>query len=126
MTDKKNIFCKFVILACFISACNRQEKFDKNKWNEQADPVFPPACRNYMIKDLTTTHKLVGLKYDQIIKLLGEANFKDSNSVAYDIEEDYGVGIDPVYTKVLDFYFSKDSVITSFKVQEWKHGKLLQ
>ena len=73
-----------------------------------------------MLKDLTTEHKLVGLKYSQLIELLGEPNFNDSSSLAYKIIEDYGHDIDPVYTKNLDFTFLKDSTITSFKVYEWK------
>ena len=73
-----------------------------------------------MLKHLTTNYKLVGLKYGEIIKLLGEPNFSDSVSFAYKVVEDYGSNIDPVYTKNLDLKFDKDSVITSLKIAEWK------
>jgi hypothetical protein len=92
------------------------------KWDEQPDLAFTPPYREKMLKDLTTNHKLVGLKYSEIINLLGAPNFHDgaSASFGYDIIIDYGSDIDPVYTKTLDFTFSEDSVITSFKVNEWK------
>ena len=116
------IILQFVVLFFFIPSCNsiQQIKFDKVKWNERTDPAFPPPYRSKMLKDLTTEHKLVGLKYSQLIELLGEPNFNDSSSLAYKIIEDYGHDIDPVYTKNLDFTFLKDSTITSFKVYEWK------
>ncbi len=112
----------FVGLSFLMFSCsdNKQVKFDKNKWNERADPAFPPPYRSKMIQDLTTNHKLVGLKYSQLIELLGEPNFNDSTSLVYTIIVDYGHDIDPVYTKNLDFTFSKDSILTSFKVDEWK------
>lgn len=106
----------------FLLSCNNNEriKFDKNKWNQQTDPLFPPSYRPMMLTDLTTSHKLVGLKYSQLIELLGTPDFKDSSSLSYKIEVDYKHDIDPVYTKDLDFTFSKDSTITSFKVNEWR------
>ena|ERR1700694_2529625 len=108
------------ILAISCSNSSKEIKFDKSKWNEQTDPLFPSTYRSKMITDLTTNHKLVGLKYDQLIQLLGIPDNKDSNSLSYKIIVDYGHDIDPVYTKDLDFTFSKDSVITSYKVNEWK------
>ena len=110
-------------LVFLFSSCSNEEKFNKEKWNERTDPAFPPPYRKTMLKDLTTNHKLVGLKYSQLIELLGEPNFNNTNSLAYKVIEDYGHDIDPVYTKNLDFTFSKDSVITSFKVDEWKKGQ---
>ena len=71
-----------------------------------------------MLSDLITNHKLIGLKYSQIVELLGEPDFKDS--LCYSIIVDYGTNIDPVYTKNLNFTFSMDSIITSFNVQDWK------
>ena len=116
------IIILFVELS-FLLACNnmnRQMKFDKIKWKEKTDPAFPSPYRDKMLKDLLANQKLVGLKYTQLTDLLGEPNFNDSSSLSYKIIVDYGYGIDPVYTKDLDFTFSKDSVIISFKVNEWK------
>ena len=82
------------------------------------DMEFP--YRNKMLKDLTTNYKLVGLKRNEIINILGEPNSTDSISFAYNVIEDYGGDIDPVYTKDLDFKFDHDSLITSFKITELK------
>ena len=68
--------------------------------------------RQKMLTDLTTNYKLTGLKYSQLIDLLGIPDSKDSSSLSYKIIVDYGNDIDPVYAKNLDFTFSKDSVIT--------------
>lgn len=127
MIIRKNINFVLLILQFFIfvflSSCDgskKQIKFDKNKWNEQADPLFPSSFRSQMLTDLTTSYKLKGLKYSELIELLGVPDAKDSSSLSYKIMVDYERDIDPVYTKNLDFSFSKDSVVTSFKVNEWK------
>jgi hypothetical protein len=121
MLDTKfgSIALHFIVLI-FVTSCNKQIKFDKDKWRENIDPAFPSPYRNKMLKDLTANYKLVGLKYSELINLLGEPNFNDSTSLGYDVIKDYGHDIDPVYTKNLDFIFSKNSVITSFKIIEWR------
>jgi len=112
--------CLFLIALIGLFSCKdfKQIKFDKSKWRTRDDMEFP--YRNKMLKDLTTNYKLVGLKHSEIIELLGDPNFSDSSSFAYQVIEDYGSDIDPVYTKNLDFEFSKDSIITAFKIEEWK------
>lgn len=112
-----------VFLIIFFCSCNSGDnelKFDKVKWNQQDDPAFTPPYRKKMIKDLTTNHKLQGISYKELVGLLGIPDFKDSNSLFYKIIEDYGRDIDPIYTKDLIFTFSKDSIITSYKIAEWK------
>lgn len=95
-------------------------KFDKDRWNEQTDPIFPSSYRPKMLEDLTTNHQLIGLSYRQLTARLGQPDHKDSSLVSYKIVVDYGSDIDPVYTKTLKFSYSKDSSITSFNVVEWK------
>jgi hypothetical protein len=103
-----------------LAACNRDLKFDKAKWNEQQDPAFPSPYRTGMLADLTAHYKLKGIKYADLVQLLGDPDLKDSSSLGYKIVEEYGRDIDPVYTRNLEFTFSKDSVITSFEVHEWR------
>ena len=116
----KNIDSLLFIALIGLFSCKDfgQIKFDKGKWISKDDMEFP--YRNKMLKDLTTNYKLVGLKHSEIINLLGEPNYSDSSSFAYQVIEDYGSDIDPVYTKNLDFEFNKDSIITAFKIAEWK------
>jgi len=74
-----------------------------------------------MLKDLTTNYKLIGMKYSDLIDLLGSPDFIDtSNSIiTYEITLHYDM-IDPDYGKDLDFKLNKDSTIKSFKIREWK------
>lgn len=110
-----------VILAIMLLSCNRQSSFDKTKWVMGGNMEFP--YRNSMLKDLTTNYKLVGLKYSELIVLLGQPQYNSStSSLGYEIDTHYDV-IDPIYNKKLEFTFSKDSIITSFKVNEWKKGQ---
>ncbi len=112
----------FVIIVIWGFSCRgiTEEKFDKAKWNYYEDPAFPPSHRKKMIKDLTTNYKLSGMSYSELVALLGKPNFRDSLFVGYEADVDYGRDIDPVYIKNLLFTLSKDSIITSFRVHEWK------
>ncbi|WP_118976528.1 hypothetical protein [Taibaiella koreensis] len=73
-----------------------------------------------MLDDLMKNHKLIGLKYNQLIDSLGEPNYLEDSIISYRITEDYGSDIDPVYVKTLQFSISRDSIVTSFKIKEWK------
>ncbi|MDQ6762932.1 MAG: hypothetical protein M3015_09945 [Bacteroidota bacterium] len=116
------LFRNLLFFVGFLGLCSckdfGQTRFQKIKWMEKDDIEFP--YRKKMLNDLITNYKLAGRKKDEIINLLGEPNYSDSNSFAYKIIEDYGFDIDPVYTKNLDFQFAEDSTITSFKIEEWK------
>jgi hypothetical protein len=112
----------FILLtAVLIWSCNQSMTFDSAKWKTKDDMEY--TYRDKMLNDLTKNHKLVGLHYTQIIELLGIPQYEDSSGIAYKILYDYGRDIDPVYTKYLDFSLSKDSFVTSFKIDEWKKGQ---
>lgn len=61
-----------------------------------------------------------GLEIPDLTKLLGNPDNGDSVSVTYQIELDYGFDIDPVYSKKLYFFFAKDSLVTSYEIEEWR------
>jgi hypothetical protein len=108
-----------ILLSFFLNSCNREIKFNKIKWSEYNDGIASDY-RNKMLTDLTTNYKLVGLKYLRLVDLLGNPDYTDDTSLSYFVIVDYGFDIDPVYTKNLDFTFSKDSTITSYKLEEWE------
>lgn len=114
----KRLKYSILIFASILFSCNRQIKFDKSKWKTKDDMEYP--YRDRMLKDLRTNYKLSGLKYSEIINLLGQPQVSDSTSLAYQININYGNDIDPDYTKYFTLIFSKDSIITLFKVEEWK------
>ena len=107
-----------LLMVVLMSSCNQSMEFDSFKWKMKEDIEYP--YRNRMLGDLTKNHNVVGLPYSQIIELLGVPQYEDSSRISYQIFHDYGVEIDPVYTKYLNLTLSKDSIITSFKIDEWK------
>lgn len=107
-----------VLMVVLIWSCNQSMDFDSAKWKMKEDIEYP--YRNKMLSDLTKNHKLIGLSYKQAIELLGIPQYEDSSRISYEVLQDYGSDIDPVHTKYLNLALSKDSIITSFKIDEWK------
>jgi len=106
-----------------LTACKNETKFDKAGWIIKDDLGLYPN-RNKMLNDLIENQKLKGLTYLQLIDKIGEPEKNvsgDSNSIYYDIVTDYGHDIDPVYSKTLEFKFDTDSIITDYKINEFKH-----
>ena len=99
-------------------SCNQSMDFDSAKWKMKEDTEYP--YRNKMAGDLTKNHKLVGLRYNQVIELLGIPQYEDSSRISYLVFEDYGSDIDPIHTKYLNLALTKDSIVTSFKIDEWR------
>lgn len=115
----KSLLLLFIVGLCSCDD-NQQLKFDKVKWNEQQDPAFTSSYRKKMLRDLTQNHKLSGLRYSEIVNLLGIPDEQDSAGLRYKIVEDYGYDVDPVYTKDLILDINKDSTIKAWRVWEWK------
>lgn len=111
----------FLSLIIMLVSCKTNQKFDKEKWAEVGDLMTFPN-RKSMITDLVKKYRIKGEPYNQIIDLLGhpQSNMDSEHQVLYDIDVDYGTDIDPVYTKVLILQFSKDSIVQSFEVKEYK------
>ena len=107
-----------LLIAVLVWGCNQSMEFDSAKWKMKEDIEYP--YRDKMLGDLTKNHKLVGIHYGKIIELLGIPQYEDSSRISYQILHDYGSDSDPVYTKYLNLALSKDSIITSFKIDEWK------
>jgi len=110
------------ILSVFIISCNSDQKFDKQKWTEKGDLQTYPY-RKAMLNDLVANQKIVGLNYRQLIELIGDPENKidkDSNALCYNITTDYGHDIDPVYLKNLKIKLTRDSIVESFKIEDWK------
>jgi hypothetical protein len=111
----------FLILSVLLISCERT-KFDTIGWSEKDDLGSYPK-RESMLEDLTENYKLKGIKYKELIELLGlPENYSDeeNNTISYNIETDYGFNIDPTYSKDLKILITKDSLIESYKIVEWK------
>lgn len=110
----------FFSLCIGLIACQPKLKFDKAKWDSKDDMQYP--YREAMLDDLVKHHQLKGLTYKQLTRQVGEpARYdNDLNNPYYNIIIDYGWDIDPVYTKVLSIQLNSDSVVTGYKVEEWR------
>jgi len=73
-----------------------------------------------MLEDIIHNKKFIGLNYRQLIDSLGEPNGIEDSLIYYDIVTDYGMDIDPVYSKDLVLTFDGDSVIRAMEIREWK------
>ena len=105
-----------------LTACKGDMKFSKTGWSKEEDLGYYPF-RDKMLKDLTINYKIKGLSYRQIINLLGKPEdnmYNDSCSIYYNIIEDYGHDIDPVYVKTLEIKFDRDSLVKDFNIKVWK------
>jgi hypothetical protein len=95
------------------------QKFDKKEWGEKEDWDY--IYRDGMIDDLLAHHRLKGLSYHQLIDLLGQPeNLTNNDGKYYQLLVDFGSDIDPVHTKYLVFQLNRDSIVTSYKIKEWK------
>jgi hypothetical protein len=122
MKNKINDYLTILLIGMvflFSTACKSEIKFDKNKWLQKDDIVYP--YRYQMLKDLTHNYQLIGIKYSDLITLLGIPEITDAQRVKYIIEEKYGSDIDPIYTKYLTINISKDSAISSYSIEENKY-----
>lgn len=52
---------QLITVVIFIGSCTQDINFERNKWPERADPIYPSAYRAQMLRDLTTNHKLVSI-----------------------------------------------------------------
>ena len=116
-----NSFFKIAIcllLAVAFTGCMKV-KFDKEKWKMGNGLSY--TMRESILEDLTTNYKLVGMSYKDVIRLLGKPDDIGPLKTSYDIinnEAIYNPKNKPLYRKNLEFYFSKDSVVTRFNVYE--------
>lgn len=116
------IFALLLLISC--DSIIPSAKFDRKRWDEKEDWDYP--YRNEMADDLVKHHKLKGLTYKQLIDSLGgaEENMTDKNGVKdgvyYQLLMDFGSDIDPVHTRYLVIKLSKDSIVTGYKIEEWK------
>ncbi len=111
-------FLGILLVGLALGSCKRDREFNHYGWTKGADAGFPPAARSQMLTDLLIKHKLAGMHYASVLNLLGEPDQTDSTGLSYKIEIDYGIDIDPVYSKDLLLYMNEDSIITGYKIEE--------
>ena len=63
-----------IFLLIFLS-CKNSQPFNKALWDTRDDMTWP--YRENMLNDLIKNHRLVGLKYNEAVKLLGSSNYTE-------------------------------------------------
>ncbi len=116
MNLRRNKYVIFLLLMIFcISSC--KTRFNKEKW---VNDDLGGDQRNDMLDDLVANHKIIGLKYSQLIDSFGEpVHTEDSSEVFYTILENYDI-IDPISGKDLVIKLNRDSIVTGFYINNWK------
>lgn len=111
-----------IVLILFIGCCkDKQIAFDKNGWNLYTDGEATPPLRELMTKDLLRRYKIKGITNKELINKLGEPDNDEStppNTIRYQLTFKHKFG-DIFQVRTLDFCFSKDSIINSWKFEKY-------
>ncbi len=91
------------------------QKFDQTKWLTKNDDDYP--YRDKMLDDLVSNVTLKGLKYNELVGLLGAPDRKDSSYLFYRVAQQR-IGLFPLHTKTLVIKFAKDSTVEWRKIHE--------
>ena len=98
--------------------CVTKMKFDKSLWlkNQKRDCY---RDREKMLYDFLDTHKIKGLKYSEIEKLLGSEKIETtshSKYIIYTVTTKKDSTIDQKYSKELIIFLDRDSIAQSYMV----------
>lgn len=107
-----------VVLIFVIISCKNEMKFNSKDWNEREDLFY--SKRKFVVNDLITNHLKVGMRYDEIIRLLGKPSYEsiqENSEIHYEILEKYGWNIDPEEIQYLDIKLNKDSTFASSNIR---------
>ncbi|MDP4185815.1 MAG: hypothetical protein Q8862_11725 [Bacteroidota bacterium] len=97
-------------------------KFSKDKWAFKDGTEYP--YRPVMLRDLTKNYNIRGMKYTDLVKLIGlpesKGTDKRKNEFYYNIKTNYGWDNDIIGGVTLVIVLSKDSVVDDFKIHRYK------
>lgn len=124
MIDRKkyiNAITASLLATSVFTSCKWSRDFESKLWKERDDISSFPH-RESMLHDIIENKRLNRLKYGEVIDSLGEPDFigEHALTIGYSIVVDYGMDIDPVYTKNLIINFERDSTIRKIEINEWK------
>ena len=111
----------FLLLLTTLTGCSKKQKFTKELWKQGDGLTY--SKRKFIYEDLLENHKLKGMHYKDVIRLLGKPDKIDSLKTSYEIintDSEYNPKKDSVYRMNLEFYFSKDSAVTRTAIYERK------
>jgi predicted MarR family transcription regulator len=119
----KKILVFLLIISTLLSCqkkveCVTELKFDKSLWlkNQQRDCY---RDREKMLYDLLDNHKIKGLKYTEIEKLLGNQEIvstSHSKYITYTVTTKQDSTIEQKYSKELIIFLDRDSIAQSYMI----------
>lgn len=62
----------FIILACFLAACNHSSSFDREVWIDNPDMEDTSNPRAWMVQDVMKNHLKSGMSRKAVLDLLGK------------------------------------------------------
>lgn len=62
----------FIILACFLTACNHSSSFDREVWVDNSDMEDTSNPRAWMVQDVMKNHLRTGMSRKAVLDLLGK------------------------------------------------------
>lgn len=118
--------CLLIILLLLVSCRNLDKKFNSEEWQAIDGNNFS-ELREPIVNDLIKNQLKKGLKYDQVIKLLGNPDIDSETkliSIGYYLTYEipiWSLGPEPSGGKQLLIAFSADSTVTDYKITKWKY-----
>lgn len=110
-----------IIICSVLISCNKEMKYDVNKWNENEENITFEN-RNAMLNDLLQNYHLKGRNINEMETIFGpidEHNFSDEeNRLVFEVLRKWR-GIDPIYTKYLNIRFNQKGIIDSVYITEF-------
>ena len=111
---------KFFLLLAFtilISCSERNKKFDSRVWMT-VDGLYE-GHRITMLNDLISNYLVFDMRYEEVVKLIGEPDRidKDTSFKVYLVEEKFGV-IDPNSHVYLELKFNKENTLEKWQIVE--------
>ncbi|RYZ87981.1 MAG: hypothetical protein EOP04_10395 [Proteobacteria bacterium] len=110
-----------LLIAVAFASCKTELSFDSAKWKLPFD-IAPNPDRSLMAKDLLTKRLLNGMDTAKVIDLLGQPQYRESNTYSYPVKVEFGTDIDPVATEDLEVRFIGGRVDTAF-IRKWKKSQ---
>lgn len=109
-----------ISLGLTIISCQNDIGFDSEKWNEKGVDWQLTENREKMVSDLIKSDTLMGMETDEIIRLLGEPEFKKEKTLEFLIREKHSGNIDPDYIKYLVVEMDESGKANKYYVRKTK------
>lgn len=107
-------------IICSSFSCEKNEKFESDKWKQGGGENLLTGMRVNMVDDLISSKILLGKNQTEIYELLGSPElvntYSEPNTKFYPVMEKYKWNIDPDELIYLEIRFNKEGLAQNIKV----------